>query len=73
MRFFLNNITTKKERKNIVNHVTYEMIIKNPEINTYIESGNKILGVLGYTDHSKGHSLKVAKASGFVLKELGYS
>ena len=52
--------------------ITYKEIIKNEEINAYIDMGNKALGVLGYTEHSKGHAAKVADTAGGILKELGY-
>lgn len=54
-------------------NVSYEDIVKNKEINTYIDMGNECLGVLGYTDHSKGHAAKVAAVAGKLLKDLGYS
>lgn len=53
--------------------VIYNDIIKNEEINTYIEMGNEALGVLGYTDHSRGHAGKVAAVAGSILTDLGYS
>jgi metal-dependent HD superfamily phosphatase/phosphodiesterase len=53
--------------------ITYEQIKENKEINTYISIGNEVLGVLGYTDHSKVHAIKVAETAGKILKELGYS
>lgn len=52
--------------------LTYKDIIKNEEINAYIDMGNKALGVLGYTEHSKGHAVKVADTASRILKELGY-
>lgn len=53
--------------------ITYEQIRENAEINTYIKVGNEVLGVLGYTDHSKIHAVKVAETAGKILRELGYS
>lgn len=53
--------------------ITYEQIRENKEINTYIHVGNEVLGVLGYTDHSKVHAVKVAETAGKILRELGYS
>lgn len=53
--------------------ITYEQIKENKTINTYIATGNDVLGVLGYTDHSKVHAVKVAELAGRILKELGYS
>lgn len=37
-----------------------------------IEKGNEILGVLGYTEHSKKHAAKVAETAAKILKDLGY-
>lgn len=53
--------------------ITYEEIRNNEEFKTYIEMGDKHLGVLGYTKHDFGHVGKVADTASKVLKELGYS
>lgn len=53
--------------------VTYKSIKASEEINIYIEQGNDMLGVLGYTEHSKGHATKVAETAGRILADLGYS
>ena len=55
-----------------MNDIRYIDIQHNEEINTYIESGNAVLGVLGYTDHSKAHAAKVAYNAGLILSELGF-
>ena len=52
--------------------MTYKELKKTEEINIYIEQGNQVLGVLGYTEHSKIHASKVAVTAGKILKELGY-
>ena len=52
--------------------VTYQDIIKNEEIKTYLEKGNKYIGTLGYTEHSMVHCQKVAKVANDILKSLGY-
>lgn len=57
-----------QERKKL----TYKEIRKNEEINLLIKKGNDVLGVLGYTDHSKKHAAKVAVTAGKILKDLGY-
>lgn len=51
----------------------FEELKKNAEINEFIRKGNANLQVLGYTDHSKAHTLLVAERAGELLKELGYS
>lgn len=55
-----------------MSQVTYEQIKENKRINAYIKVGNEALGVLGYTDHSKIHAIKVAETAAKILKELGY-
>ena len=52
--------------------MTYKEIQKNEVVNAYIKKGNDILGVLGYTDHSAGHSSLVAERAALILTELGY-
>ena len=42
------------------------------QVNAYIKKGNDNLGVLGYTDHSAGHSSLVAERAGYLLAQLGY-
>ena len=44
-----------------------------PEVNAYIEQGNRVLGILGYTEHSRGHAVKVAETAGDILEKLGYN
>jgi len=52
--------------------MTYKEIQKNEVVNAYIQKGNDNLGVLGYTDHSSGHSSLVAERAASILTELGY-
>lgn len=47
-------------------------IMKNDEINCYINSGNALLETLGFTEHSKVHSTKVSCTAGRILAELNY-
>lgn len=51
--------------------VTYKDIRGNKEINQLIEKGNEILGVLGYTEHSKKHAAKVAETAAKNIKGSG--
>ena len=53
--------------------MTYKDIQKNEVVNAYIKKGNDNLGVLGYTDHSSGHSSLVAEMLGtkFILRVNG--
>ena len=52
--------------------IRYEDIRLSPEVNAYIDSGNAMLGVLGYTEHSRAHAAKVAEEGGAILTALGY-
>jgi metal-dependent HD superfamily phosphatase/phosphodiesterase len=52
--------------------ITFEDIKNNEEINVYINKGNELLGVLGYTDHSAAHTMKVADTAAEILTKLGY-
>lgn len=52
--------------------IRYEDIRRNDEINAYIDAGNAMLGVLGYTEHSRAHAAKVAEEAGAILRALGY-
>lgn len=49
-----------------------EEISRNPQVLEYYKRGNKILGYLGYTDHSIGHAAIVANEAGVILKTLHY-
>ena len=57
----------------ILKEVSFATIRKEEIINDFIEKGNEVLGVLGYTEHSKVHAAKVALTAGEILKKLGYS
>lgn len=52
--------------------ISYQMVRQSKEVNCYIEKGNQILGVLGFTEHSGKHAAKVAETAGKILEELGY-
>lgn len=53
--------------------ITFEDIKNNEEIKTYIEIGDKHLGIKGYTKHDFGHVTKVAETAGSILENLGFS
>ena len=53
--------------------MTYEEIRKDPEVLALLETGNRNLGVLGFTDHSIAHCTLVADRAAYILKALGYS
>ena len=60
-------------QKTVYQPLTLKKIMKNDEINQYIDSGNLFLERLGYTEHSRVHSAKVSCTAGKILAELNYS
>lgn len=52
--------------------VTYKDIRSNPDIKTYVEKADEMMSVLGYTDHSAAHAVKVGELAARILKGLGY-
>lgn len=52
--------------------ITLEDIKKNPEIRALVESSQKQLNALGYTEHSIRHITIVSNRAGKVLETLGY-
>ncbi len=60
-------------RKKVVERmITYNEIVKNENINTYIKKADESLNAIGYTEHSFAHVTKVAQAAGYILETLGY-
>ena len=52
--------------------LTYEQIINNEAIKTYITRADESLAALGFTEHSFAHVCSVAKKAGYILEVLGY-
>ena len=52
--------------------ITLEDVKNNPEIKALIESSQKQLNALGYTEHSVRHITIVSNRAGEVLRTLGY-
>ena len=52
--------------------ISFEMLRKNEEINTYIKAQDESLSALGYTEHSFAHVTKVAEVASDVLLTLGF-
>ena len=52
--------------------ITYNEIKSNKEIKTYIETADRSLLALGYTEHAFAHVGLVAKRAGDILEKLGY-
>lgn len=54
-------------------NITFEDIRKNNEFHTYIQKGDELLSVLGFTEHSFVHAGRVAHTAADILSSLGYS
>ena len=52
--------------------MTYADIVHHREILEYYDRGNKILDILGYTDHSTVHTKLVAERAEDILHAFGY-
>ncbi len=52
--------------------ITFEQLKQNEEIRTYIQRADESLSVLGFTEHSFAHVVKVAETAGGILQTLGY-
>lgn len=53
-------------------HITYEQVKNNPEINAYIRMADESLKAMGYTEHSAAHVTRCAKTAYDILTSLGY-
>ena len=51
--------------------MTYKDIKHNKEVNELLKKGNQNLGLLGYTDHSQDHCVRVAETAAHILKKFG--
>lgn len=56
-----------------MSHITFEDIKKNKEFQTYIQKGDELLGVMGFTEHSFVHAGRVSYTAANILSSLGYS
>lgn len=52
--------------------MTYQEIARDPEVNALLDKGNRNLGLLGYTDHSRIHCAQVAHTAARILQAFGY-
>ncbi len=52
--------------------MTFEQLIKDPEVKTYIEKSDAFLAAIGYTEHNLAHVKKVAEDAGAILTTLGF-
>lgn len=53
--------------------ITFDEIVKDETIKTYIKKADESLIALGYTEHSFNHVVKVAKTASDILLKLDYS
>ena len=53
-------------------NVTFADVENSLEFQTYIRKGNDVLGVFGFTDHSAGHTKKIAHVASEMLLTMGY-
>ncbi|MCL2573071.1 MAG: HD domain-containing protein [Defluviitaleaceae bacterium] len=53
--------------------VTYEMLLNDEQVRSYIQVGNEALYALGFTEHSFTHLNYVAENAALILKTLGHS
>lgn len=52
--------------------MTYEDVCKDRAVQTYIAQADLSMEVLGFTEHSFPHVVRVANIAGGILRELGY-
>ena len=52
--------------------ITYQDLLKDEEVRTYIAHADESLLALGYTEHSFAHVVRVAERAGDILSALGY-
>lgn len=59
----------EKENNTII---TLNDIMKNEQVHTYIEKGNEILGVIGFTEHGFAHAKRSSNYASYILKSLDF-
>ena len=52
--------------------VTYESILQNEALSTYVRKADEVLAAMDYTEHSFAHVGLVARMSRYILETLGY-
>lgn len=62
----------KEEKDGMKSAVTIKEIVRDTCVDELIETGNNMLGVLGFTEHSRVHATRVSTVAAKILKELGY-
>lgn len=71
-KFLSQSENDAEQNKVNYNTITFQDIVKNKEIKTYLEMGDKYLGTMGYTNHSLLHAQRVAKIANMILLSLNY-
>lgn len=52
--------------------ITYQQILHDQEIKTYIEIGDEVLHAIGFTEHSFSHVRRTARTASHLLEQLHY-
>lgn len=52
--------------------ISFQDVVKDPAIKTYIQMADQSLIALGFSEHSFTHVSKVAQVAAYVLEECGY-
>jgi putative nucleotidyltransferase with HDIG domain len=52
--------------------ISYDDILKNEAVRVYITKADESLRMLGYTEHSFAHAMRVAETAAYILSSLGY-
>ncbi len=52
--------------------LTVKDLVRNEYVEKLMECGNDMLGVLGFTEHSRVHATRVSTIAGKILEQLGY-
>ena len=53
--------------------VSFNDILNNPEIKTYIVAADRSLCAIGYTEHSFAHVGRVSEVTAEILEKLGHN
>ena len=56
-----------------IKNIKLDDVINNYEVSTYVASGDNVLDVMGYTDHSADHTMLVATTAGDILTSFGFT
>jgi len=54
------------------NKITLDDLVENKTVNTYLETADRFIGAIGYTEHGARHAGLVAHIAHNILQRLGY-